>query len=116
MRLSYIAIRNVKAGKAVQKLPGGEDLCLWVMPTGESSGAAPIVSRGRQKKLAFGAYPAIGLARASAERERAEALLATRNDLRDQLASSLSLGGRRKHRMGCGNYPARFATLFFSKP
>lgn len=77
MPLTDIAVRNAKPGTKVQKLPDGGGLQLWVTPAGSKLWClAYRDSGGKQKKLSFGAYPAVTLAKAREKRDTAKALLA----------------------------------------
>lgn len=69
MTLSDVAIRAAKPAASVQKLSDGGGLQLWLMPTGAKLWRLAYRFAGKQKKLAIGPYPAIGLAKARAQRE-----------------------------------------------
>lgn len=78
MPLTDTAIRNAKPGEKIIKLSDGGGLQLWVMPTGSKlwNLAYRDLSR-KQRKLSFGAYPAVSLADARKKRTEAKALLAS---------------------------------------
>jgi len=81
MPLTDAAIRSVKPSKAktIKKSDGG-GLQLWVQPTGSRLWNLAYRFDGRQKKLALGPYPTIGLKEARAKREEAKRLLAAGTD------------------------------------
>ncbi len=80
MPLSDVAIRSAKASASIQKLSDGGGLQLWIMPNGSKLWRLAYRFAGKQKKLAIGAYPAIGLAAAREKRSEAKAHLAANRD------------------------------------
>ncbi len=93
MPLSDVAIRAAKPAASVQKLSDGGGLQLWLMPTGAKLWRLAYRFAGKQKKLAIGPYPAVGLAEARAQRETAKALLAAGRDpsIHKQAARAVAL-------------------------
>jgi len=78
MPLTDTAIRNAKPGEKIIKLSDGGGLQLWVMPTGSKLWNLAYRDLNRkQRKLSFGAYPAVSLADARTKRDEAKALLAS---------------------------------------
>jgi integrase len=75
MPLSDVAIRSTKPKEAVQKLSDGGGLQLWIMPNGSKLWRLAYRFAGKQKKLAIGPYPTVGLSEARAKRQEAKALL-----------------------------------------
>ncbi|AMJ63062.1 tyrosine-type recombinase/integrase [Bosea sp. PAMC 26642] len=84
MPLTDTAIRNAKAGDAVQKLSDGEGLQLWVMPTGKKLWNLAYRYEGKQKKLSIGPYPQIDLRSARATRDKAKDQLRAGQDPSEQ--------------------------------
>lgn len=80
MPLSDVAIRAAKPATSVKKLSDGGGLQLWLMPNGAKLWRLAYRFSGKQKKLALGPYPAVGLAEARAKREQAKALLVAGRD------------------------------------
>jgi hypothetical protein len=80
--LTQLTIDNFKPGPARRELPDGKErgLYLVVQPTGGMTWAFRYRDHGRTCKLTFGAYPAIGLAKARAEAARAKVALADGDD------------------------------------
>ncbi|MFN7319609.1 MAG: tyrosine-type recombinase/integrase, partial [Methylobacterium sp.] len=77
MPLTDTAIRNAKPGEKIIKLSDGGGLQLWVMPTGSKLWNLAYRDLNRkQRKLSFGAYPAVSLADARTKRDEAKAQLA----------------------------------------
>lgn len=77
MPLTDVAIRGFKPSPKVTKKSDGGGLQLWVMPSGSKLWClAYRDSHGKFKKLSFGAYPEITLAKAREKREAAKAQLA----------------------------------------
>jgi Arm DNA-binding domain len=76
--LTDSAIRAAKP-KTVQtmKLSDGGGLQLWVQPSGSKLWNLAYRFAGKQRKLAIGSYPGIGLKEARAKREQAKKLLAS---------------------------------------
>jgi integrase len=78
MPLTDATIRAAKLdGKTVNKLSDGQGLQLWVTAGGGKLWNLAYRFNGKAKKLAIGAYPAIGLADARKKRDEAKALLAS---------------------------------------
>ncbi len=78
MPLTDIAVRTAKPSQTVQKLSDGGGLQLWVTPSGSKLWCLAYRDlSGKQKKLSFGAYPAVTLAKAREERGKAKTLLAS---------------------------------------
>ena len=78
MPLTDVQIRKANTGDKIVKLSDGGGLQLWLMPTGSKLWhLAYRDSQGKQKKLAFGAYPAVSLADARRKRDEAKVLLAS---------------------------------------
>ena len=76
MGLSDTTIRAAKPSKQKTiKLSDGGGLQLWIQPTGSRLWNLAYRFDGRQKKLALGPYPTIGLKTARALREEAKQLL-----------------------------------------
>lgn len=101
MPLTDTAIRNAKPGEKIIKLSDGGGLQLWVMPTGSKiwNLAYRDLSR-KQRKLSFGAYPAVSLADARTKRDEAKALL----------ASGIDPSQQKRQQANLPNYPLVGAT------
>ncbi|MER9504693.1 integrase arm-type DNA-binding domain-containing protein [Mesorhizobium sp. M0579] len=76
MPLSDAACRNAKAGDKPRKLSDGGGLFLLVQPTGGKLWRLAYRFQLKQKTLAFGAFPAVGLKDARLLRQGAKELLA----------------------------------------
>lgn len=76
MPLTDTNCRSAKPKSAPYKLTDGEGLHLLVQPTGSRLWRMAYRFGGKQKTLAFGAYPALPLAAARKRREEARGLLA----------------------------------------
>lgn len=77
MSLTDMQIKKANKAEKITKLSDGGGLQLWITTTGSKLWhLAYRDSQGKQKKLAFGAYPAVGLADARKKRDDAKALLA----------------------------------------
>ena len=74
--LSDIQVKNVKPASKDSKLFDGGGLFLLVTPSGGKLWQFKYRFEGKEKKLSFGAYPAITLADARQRREDAKKLLA----------------------------------------
>jgi Arm DNA-binding domain len=62
MTLTDMQIKKANKGEKIIKLSDGGGLQLWIMPVGSKLWhLAYRDSQGKQKKLAFGAYPTVGL-------------------------------------------------------
>lgn len=78
MPLTNIQIEKAKPSSAVVKLSDGGGLQLWITPKGSKLWhLAYRDTLGKQKKLAFGPYPAVTLAEARRKRDEAKVLLAS---------------------------------------
>src|SRR4029077_9080750 len=73
---SAIRAPKPKTGQRV-KLSDGGSLQLWVQPSGSKLWNLAYRFAGKQRKLAIGSYPGIGLKKARAKREEAKKLLAS---------------------------------------
>lgn len=80
MALTDIACRNAKARNALYKLSDGGGLQLWVQPNGAKLWRLAYRFGGKQKLLAFGAYPMFSLADARRARDGAKRTLALDKD------------------------------------
>ena len=80
MALSDIAIRNAKPGAKPVKLADGSGMLLLVTPGGGKLWRLKYRVDGREKLLAIGAYPEIGLSDARKRREEARELIASGKD------------------------------------
>ncbi|MEG3147147.1 integrase arm-type DNA-binding domain-containing protein [Sphingomonas sp. RT2P30] len=80
MALTDIAIRNAKPGSKATKLTDGAGMFLLVTPAGGKLWRLKYRIEGREKLLAIGAYPEIGLSEARKRREDARALIAIGKD------------------------------------
>lgn len=75
-RLSAIAIKNAKGHDKRDKLADSDGLFLYVTPNGGRYWRMNYRHFGKQKTLAFGVYPDIGLAEAREQRDAAGKVLA----------------------------------------
>ncbi len=93
MPLSDVAIRSAKPAASVLKLSDGGGLQLWLMPNGAKLWRLAYRFAGKQKKLAIGPYPAIGLSEARVKRDDAKALLKAGRDpsIHKQAARAVAL-------------------------
>jgi integrase len=80
MALSDIAIRNAKPGPKPIKLADGGGMFLLITPAGGKLWRLKYRIDGREKLLAIGAYPEIGLGEARRRREEARELIALGKD------------------------------------
>jgi integrase len=80
MPLNDLTIRNAKPGERVYKLSDGGGLQLWVTPDGAKRWRMAYRFAGKQKTLAIGVYPAVGLREAREARDGAKRLLAEGGD------------------------------------
>ncbi|UJX44676.1 integrase arm-type DNA-binding domain-containing protein [Xanthobacter sp. YC-JY1] len=76
MALSDVAVRSAKPQPRPVKLSDGGGLHLLVTPTGGRLWRLAYRFEGKQKQLALGAYPAVGLADARKARDAAKSALA----------------------------------------
>lgn len=79
-KLKVKEIEAAKPGPKVKKLIDGAGLQLWVMPTGAKYWRYSYRFAGKQKLLALGVWPALGLAEARDARDKAAAILREGND------------------------------------
>lgn len=94
MALTDIAIRNAKPGAKPIKMADGAGMFLLVTPAGGKLWRLKYRIDGREKLLAIGAYPEIGLSDARKRRDEARALFAlgkdpSREKQRDKVRSRL---------------------------
>lgn len=75
MALTDAACRAAKAGPERLKLYDGDGLQLWVQKSGSKLWNFSYRYDGKQRQLAFGPYPEVGLGEARSQRERARKLL-----------------------------------------
>ena len=80
MALTDVAIRNAKPEAKAYKLADGAGMFLLVTPAGGKLWRLKYRIDGREKSLALGAYPEIGLSDARKRREEARALIAQGKD------------------------------------
>ena len=80
MALTDVAIRNAKPGVKAIKLADGGGMFLLVTPAGGKLWRLKFRVDGREKLLAIGAYPEIGLGEARRRREEARELIAVGKD------------------------------------
>lgn len=80
MALTDVAIRNAKPGAKAIKLTDGGGMFLLVTPAGGKLWRLKYRVDGREKLLAIGSYPAIGLGEARRRREEARELIALGKD------------------------------------
>ena len=80
MALTDVAIRNAKPGAKAIKLADGGGMFLLVTPAGGKLWRLKYRIDGREKLLAIGAYPEIGLGEARRRREEARELIALGKD------------------------------------
>ncbi len=80
MALTDVAIRNAKPGAKAIKLADGGGMFLFVTPAGGKLWRLKYRIDGREKLLALGAYPEIGLGEARRRREEARELIALGKD------------------------------------
>jgi integrase len=80
MALTDLQIKNAKPGTGIVKLSDGGGLQLWLTPDGAKRWRLAYRFDGKQKALAIGVYPAVGLKDARDAREAAKRLLAGGQD------------------------------------
>ena len=80
MALTAIQVKNAKAIDKPLKLSDGGGLFLFVQPNGSKYWRLAYRFQGKQKTLALGVYPTIGLSDARERREAAKKLLANDTD------------------------------------
>jgi len=83
MALTDISIRAVKPRDRLLKLSDGGGLQLWVTPDGAKRWRLAYRSNGKQKLLALGVYPVVGLREARAARDDARKTLSAGHDPSD---------------------------------
>jgi len=110
MSLSDVAVRNAKPRARIVKISDGGGLQLWVMPNGSKLWRIAYRHKGKQKLLAIGAYPAISLKKARAQRERARELIAEGVDPMDQKRRDEQAGAE-----ACANTFSRLAAEVVEK-
>lgn len=94
MALTDVTIRNAKPGEKAVKLTDGLGMFLLVTPAGGKLWRLKYRIDGREKLLAIGSYPDLGLSDARKRRDEARALIAqgkdpSREKQRDKLRSRL---------------------------
>lgn len=87
MPLTDVAIRNAKPREKPYKVGDTLGLFLLVQPSGGKLWRVKYRIDGKEKKLAIGIYPQVGLAEARRRRDAARELVAAGKDL--QLANSI---------------------------
>lgn len=80
MPLTDVSIRAAKPRDRLFKLSDGGGLQLWVTPDGAKRWRLAYRANGKQKLLALGVYPAVGLKEARAARDEAKKTLAGGQD------------------------------------
>lgn len=80
MALTDMQIKNAKPGAGIVKLSDGGGLQLWITPDGAKRWRLAYRFDGKQKALAIGVYPDVGLREARDAREAAKKLLAGGQD------------------------------------
>ena len=80
MSLSDAKVRNAKPKVKAYKIADGEGLFLLIMPSGSKYWRLKYFFAGKEKLLALGVYPEIGLADARERRAQARKVLAAGND------------------------------------
>lgn len=110
MALTDIAIRNAKPGEKAVKLADGGGLHLLVSPSGGKLWRLKYRIDGKEKQLAIGAYPAIGLAEARRRRDEARQLVANGKD-----PSLEKRRGKARSRMEAGNTFKAIAAEYCAK-
>lgn len=78
--LTDTAVKAAKPAPALAKLSDGGGLQLWITPEGGKYWRLAYRFNGKQRALAIGTYPAIGLKQARAARDRAKEDLAAGHD------------------------------------
>ena len=80
MALTDIAIRHAKPREKAYKLGDSGGLFLYVAPTGGKLWRMKVRVSGKEKLLSFGSWPAVSLAAARKERDKARDILAAGSD------------------------------------
>ncbi len=110
MPLSDAKIKNLKAKEKPYKTADFGGLYVEVRPTGSRLWRLKYRFDGREKRLSFGAYPAISLADARGERDKAKALLAKGID-----PGKAKLDDKRRKQVKDEHTFGRLADLFLAK-
>lgn len=76
MPLTDLKIRTAKACDKLVRLSDGGGLQLWITPNGVKRWRLAYRFDGKQKTLAIGVYPKVGVKKARNEREAARRILA----------------------------------------
>ena len=82
--LTELAIKAAKPGAKIAKLSDGGGLQLWILPQGGKYWRLAYRFEGKQKVLALGAYPSVGLKEARVARDAAKRELAAGHDPNQQ--------------------------------
>lgn len=80
MALTDLEVRTAKAGARIRKLSDAGGLQLWITPDGAKRWRLAYRYNGKQKTLAIGVYPTIGLREARDARDAAKRLVAAGQD------------------------------------
>jgi integrase len=80
MALTDLKIRTAKAGAKLVKLSDGQGLQLWVTPDGAKRWRLAYRADGKQKLLAIGVFPGVGLAEAREAAREAKKILSGGKD------------------------------------
>ncbi|WP_323034834.1 tyrosine-type recombinase/integrase [Pararhodobacter sp.] len=110
MPLSDIQIRNLKPKEKPYKVSDFDGLYVTVTPTGSRLWHMKYRIEGREKRLSFGAYPAVTLASARRLRAQARALLASGED-----PGAVKKEKKRLSREADGETFAKFAEAYIAK-
>lgn len=110
MPLTDTKIRNLKPKEKSYKVSDFEGLYVTVRPTGARLWNMKYRFEGREKRLSFGAYPAISLAQARKMRDDAKALLAKGKD-----PGAVKAEQKRQSRAKSANTFAKQADAFIDK-
>ncbi len=92
MSLTDLSIRSAKLGERILKMSDGGGLQLWVTPDGAKRWRLAYRFEGKQKTLAIGVYPSVGLRDAREARDEAKRLLASGQD--PSVAKKLALAAK----------------------
>lgn len=80
MPLTDVAVKKVQPSAKILKMADGGGLQLWIFPDGAKRWRLAYRFDGKQKLLAIGVYPAVGLKEARDARDKAKQLLAGGKD------------------------------------
>lgn len=80
MKLTHTACKNAPSADKPRKMADGGGLYLEIMPNGSKYWRLKYRMNGKEKRLAIGVFPQVGLADAREEREKAKKLIATGQD------------------------------------